>query len=400
VQFVISLFGGLLAVGWGGIAADYARGARRSRRLEDQPPATADEAPPLSVVLAACNEEEKLPVAFRTLLAQDYPGPMEIVAVDDRSTDSTPALLDALALEAPEGKTVIALHLTQLPAGWLGKNHALWQGAQHATGKWILFTDADIHFAPDALSRSIGYAQREDLDHLVSFFGLDLQGFWENIFGLCFSFLFFMRFRPWRVRDHRTKNYLGVGGFNLVRRDAYEAIGTHRALALEVADDMELGRRLKHAGFHCDVVGAEGMIRVRWQEGGLFGLMNGLSKNAYAGLNYSPATLLASVALLLWAMVWPLIGLFAARTRWGRAGYALSLAFICSMGAYHARKGGIPPLYGLTLPLSTLLLITVMFRSAYITEKNGGITWRNTFYPLDELRRREMPPVPPVVGAG
>ena len=217
MQIVISLLGGLLAIGWGGIVADYTNGARRSRRLEKQPPFPSEEtAPSVSVVFAACNEEEKLPGAFRTLLAQEYPGPLQIVAVNDRSTDQTPALLDALALEALPDKTVTVLHLTELPPGWLGKNHALYQGAQQATGEWILFTDADIHFQSTVLSRAVRYATQEKRDHLVSFFGLDLEGFWENTFALCFSFLFFLRFRPWRVRDRRTKNFLGIGGFNPV----------------------------------------------------------------------------------------------------------------------------------------------------------------------------------------
>ncbi len=291
MRLVVNLLGGLLAVGWAGVAADYALGARRSRTLEDQPPFSGDEkAPPLSIVVAACNEEEKIAPAFRSLMAQEYPGPLQIVAVDDRSTDSTPALLDGLAAEALPGTQVLVLHLDHLPSGWLGKTHALYQGAQLASGDWILFTDADVVFGPSALSRGVRFAEREKLDHLVAFFGLDLRGFWENVFGLAFSLFFFLRFRPWHVRNPRRKEYLGVGGFNLIRRTAYEAIGTHRAIALEVADDMELGHRVKIAGFASDVVGAKDLVQVRWQEG-LSGLMNGLTKNAYAALHYSWATI-------------------------------------------------------------------------------------------------------------
>jgi hypothetical protein len=285
---------------------------------------------------------------------------------------------------------VTVLHLTDLPPGWLGKNHALYQGARRATGTYLLFTDADIRFAPDTLSRALHYAERENLDHLASFFRLDLRGFWENAFGLCFSLLFFLRFRPWRVRDPRTSNYLGIGGFNLVRRDAYDAIGTHRALALDVTDDMELGRLLKHAGFRSDVIGSAHHVVVRWQEG-LSGLMGGLVKNAYAGLRYSPSVLWRSAALLLVTVVWPFVALVALRR--GRAGYAASVALVLGIGGYHARTGGIPPAYALTLPVTTLLLIGVMFRSAWVTERSGGITWRGAFYPLDALRTAAIPPV-------
>ncbi len=397
MQLVVSFLGGLLAVGWSGIAADYFSGARCARSLDHvPPPGEGEEAPPLSVVVAACNEAEKLPRAFRSLLTQDYPGPFEIVAVDDRSTDGTGEMLDFLAREAPANKRVTVLHLESLPPGWLGKTHALWQGAHRAGGRWILFTDADVLFSPDCLSRAALYAERERLDHLVSFFRLELRGFWENAFGLCFGLLFFLRFRPWHVRNPARPNYLGVGGFNLVRREAYDAIGTHRALALEVADDMMLGKRLKDAGFRADVVGAADHITVRWQEG-LGGLMGGLLKNAYAGLDYSPLKVASSIGLLLLTMFWPLAGLFVARGGRARAGYGWALTNLLAVGAYHARGGRIPPAYALTLPVSTLLLIGVILRSAYLTERNGGITWRGTFYPLSALRARALPPPPPAV---
>ena len=394
MQIVVNLLGGLLALGWAGIAGDYFAGARRARSLDRVPPfAPGEEAPAVSVVVPACNEADKISRAFRSLLAQEYPGSLEIVAVDDRSTDGTGEMLDFLALEAPPGRKVDVLHLRTLPSGWLGKTHALWRGAQRAGGRWILFTDADIVFAPDVLNRAVAHAERERLDHLVSFFKLELRGFGENMFALCFGLLFFLRFRPWHVRNPARPNYVGVGGFNLVRKSAYEAIGTHRSLALEVADDMVLGKRLKDARFRADVVGAADAITVRWQEG-IGGLMGGLIKNAYAGSEYSLFITGASIALLLGTMVWPVFGLFLARGRAARAGYATALTSIFAVGAYHARVGRIPPGYALTLPFSTLLLIGVMLRSAYVAEKNGGITWRGTFYPLGLLRARPVPPDP------
>lgn len=388
VQFVISLFGGLLAVAWSGLAADYAHGARRGKRLDQEPPYSRDaDAPALSVILAACNEEEKLAPAFRSLLAQEYPGPFEIVAINDRSTDRTPEILEELVREAE--KPVVLLHIKELPPGWLGKNHALYRGAQKANGEWLLFTDADIVFEPTALSRAVHLAEREQVQHVVSFMDLDLRGFWEKVFGLGFSFLFFMRFRPWQVRNPKSSAYLGVGGFNMVRRSAYQAIGTHRSIALEVADDMELGRRLKKAGFATEVVASAGYVTVRWQEG-LSGLMGGLTKNAYAGNDYSFLQIVSGTFQLLLGIFVPLLGMLFARGK-AKAGYSLASAAYLSMAAYHARLGGIPPIYALTLPVSSLLLIAVMFRSMWVTEKNGGITWRGTFYPLELLRQRPIP---------
>lgn len=395
MRVVVNLFGGLIAFGWAMVAADYAAGARRSHRLDRIDPIAPSDAaaPSISVVVAACNEIEKMPRAFRSLLAQNYPGPMQIVAVDDRSTDGTSEALDLLARETPPGKSVVILHLRHLPDGWLGKTHALWRGARRATGEYLLFTDADIVFQPDTLARAIGFAEREHLDHLVSFFSLDLRGFWEHAFGLCFGFLFFLRFRPWHVRNPKRAEYLGVGGFNLVRRTAYDAIGTHRAIALDVADDMELGRKLKQAGFASDVIGAADHIVVRWQEG-LTGLMGGLVKNAYATSDFSILSVSGSIALLLATIFWPFIGVFAAPSTRSRIGYGTAAATFLGLGAWHARTLGIAPAYALTLPVTTLMLAGVMIRSAYVTEKNGGITWRGTFYPIDVLRERAIPPVP------
>jgi glycosyltransferase involved in cell wall biosynthesis len=396
VRFVLNLLGGMLSLGWSTLAADYFLGERHTKTVEELPPFGADEAAPaLSVIVPACNEEEKLPAAFRSLLACEYPGPFEIVAIDDRSTDGTPALLDALAAEGEaRGVPVSALHLTELPPGWLGKTHALFHGARRASGEYLLFTDADVIFHPSALSRVLRYAEANRLDHLTVLARFDLRGFREHLFGFCFSALFVLRFRPWRVRKPGTAQYMGIGAFNLVRRDAYDALGTHRAIALEVADDMELGRRVKQAGFRSEVEGSREMISVRWQEG-LSGLMGGLIKNAYAGMHYSPVTLLASAGLVAYTVLWPTVELLTTRNHFRRVCHAVSLGAFLAMAAAHARRTGIPVGYAFTLPFSTLLLLYVMFRSAYLAEKNGGITWRGTFYPLDELRARAVPPLPP-----
>ncbi len=381
------------------MACEYFAGARRARRMENLPPFAdgANDAPPVSVVLAACNEEAKLAGAFQTLLTQNYPGPLQIVAVNDRSTDATGRILQELQSSAPPTIEVVVVHLRELPPGWLGKTHALYRGAERATGDYLLFTDADVKFSPDSLSQGVRFAQENRLDHLVAFFGLELFGFWENAFALCFSFLFFLRFRPWRVADPKSRAYVGIGGFNLVKRTAYEQIGTHRTLALEVADDMELGHKIKQAGLRSAVIGAENEITVRWQDGGVVGLMNGLTKNAYAGLDYSPVVLLASSVLLLGTVLAPVLFLIAGPTPGIRIACAVSLAGIFGIGAYHARTGNIKPIFALTLPISTLLLIYVMFRSAYVTEKNGGVTWRGTLYPLALLRSHAVPPEPPVL---
>jgi len=126
-------------------------------------PSERDTLPTLSVLVPACNEAATLEQAMQSLLAMDYPC-MEIIAVNDRSTDGTGALLERLAAENPRLRV---RHVVELPAGWLGKNHALHVASQEATGDWLLFTDADVVYSPDALLRAVSYARRVGADHLV-----------------------------------------------------------------------------------------------------------------------------------------------------------------------------------------------------------------------------------------
>ncbi|MDX1931009.1 MAG: glycosyltransferase family 2 protein [Capsulimonadales bacterium] len=398
-QAAFHLVGGLLAVGMALVITDYFLGNRNARELREEPPLSpdTDDVPTVSVVIAACNEEEKFPDAFRTLIAQEYPGRLELIVAEDRSTDTTPALADALAIEATDhGKAAIVLHIEHLPPGWLGKTHALYQGAANAGGEYLLFADADIHFAPDALARAVGLMRRENLDHLTVFPELFLRGFRETLFGLTFSYFFVLKFRPWRVRDPKAKEYLGVGAFNMVRRDAYDRVGTHRRIALEVADDMELGHRIKEEGLRSDVVGASGLVGVRWQES-FAGLLNGLVKNAYSGFHFSPLNVFLGLSQMIVGIFLPPVGALLATDRRARAAYAVTSLSLIAGGAHHARRAAIPMAYALCLPVSAALLFYVTLRSMYVTERNGGVTWRNTFYPLAELRTRAIPPPPPPV---
>ncbi|HVG46286.1 MAG TPA: glycosyltransferase, partial [Longimicrobium sp.] len=138
--------------------------AREIPRLGDVPPLGDAEMPAISIVVAARNEARGIEGAMRSLLAQDAPR-LEVVVVDDRSDDATGAILDRFARDEPRLRVV---HVTELPAGWLGKNHALWLGAGSATGELLLFTDADVVIEPLALRRAVGAMVAGGLDHLTA----------------------------------------------------------------------------------------------------------------------------------------------------------------------------------------------------------------------------------------
>lgn len=376
-----TIFFTLVAALW--IVAGFAarRGMSRLPRLSAVNPAAGADLLCISILFAARDEAEKLPAALSSLLALDYQN-FEVVAVNDRSSDATPQILDDFARRDPRVKVI---HISELPAGWLGKPHALEAAYHVATGDWFVFTDADVRFAPDLLGRSLAIAQEQHLDHLTLLSALDLRGFWEptavGYLGVCFA----MGARPWTTSDPKSKAYMGVGAFQLIRRSVYEAIGTHRRLAMEVLDDMKLGKMVKQGGFRSGVAPSASFLEIRWQEG-IRNVIKGMTKNMFAGFEFRVWAVLFSVIAILCISVLPFAGLFvAAGTARIAAGIAAAAAVVFEAGMM--RHASASRWYGLTHPLGALIVIYIILRSTLVTLARGGIVWRDTFYPLDQLKR-------------
>jgi hypothetical protein len=370
---------GLLA--WFVRALQSQRFAGRALRLGRERPGGADSLPRLSIVVPARNEEAAVEQAMRTLLAVDYPD-VEILAVDDRSTDRTGAILDGLAAESPRLRV---LHVRELPAGWLGKNHALHLGARRASGEYILFTDADVHFEPTALRRAVRAAVDRGLDHLVLLPEVVVQGFWETLFVTYFATGFVFIFLPWKVADPRSKVYVGVGAFNLVRREAYRRAGGHAALPMDVVDDLKLGKRLRESGARQEYGFSDGLVRVRWAVG-LQGMVDALTKNMFAALGFRVASALSLTLTMLLLVAWPGVGLLVGP--WGPrllcAGALASMVWMVRTVRPVLRGS---PLYALAFPVAALLMTYTICRSVSRTYRQGGVVWRGTLYPLEELRK-------------
>ncbi len=215
--------------------------------------------PRISLLFAARDEEEKLPGAVATLARLDYPE-LEIIGVDDRSEDATGRILDEFAAAHPRFR---AIHVADLPAGWLGKPHALQQAYEVSSGEWLLFTDADVRFKSDVLRRAMTMIAERNLDHLSLLGDVEMVGFWETVVVTFFGMAFHMATDPSEVINPKSGAYVGVGAFQLVKRSAYEEAGTHRRLAMEVVDDMKLGKIVKQAGFRSGVGIAQDSVVVR-----------------------------------------------------------------------------------------------------------------------------------------
>jgi cellulose synthase/poly-beta-1,6-N-acetylglucosamine synthase-like glycosyltransferase len=362
-------------------AIDVARGVRKLPAIQDIAPLDDSDCPPVSILFAARDEEEKLPGALQTFLALDYPR-YEVIAADDRSEDGTAKILKAAAQRGTRLKYV---RINSLPAGWLGKPHAMQQAFERSSGEWLIFTDADVHFSPDLLRRSVALAKREGWDHLTVLGGVEIHTVGETIALTFFGMGFVMGVRPWRTNDPHSKGYTGVGAFQLMRRSTYEAIGTHRRLAMEVVDDMKLGKLVKEAGFRSGVAKAWKEVRVRWHAG-VGNIVRGTTKNFFAAAGYNLGLMCLQLAMVFGICVLPWLALPLLRG-WALIFDAIAVAVMIAMHAGVCIEVGASPIYAVTEPIGALIFCWMLARSTIVTLWNGGIEWRGTFYPLEELRR-------------
>jgi cellulose synthase/poly-beta-1,6-N-acetylglucosamine synthase-like glycosyltransferase len=362
-------------------AIDVARGVRKLPAIQDIAPLDDSDCPPVSILFAARDEEEKLPGALQTFLALDYPR-YEVIAADDRSEDGTARILKAAAQNDSRLKYV---RINSLPAGWLGKPHAMQQGFERSSGEWLVFTDADVHFSPDLLRRSAALAKREGWDHLTVLGGVEIHTVGETIALTFFGMGFVMGVRPWRTNDPHSKGYTGVGAFQLMRRSTYEAIGTHRRLAMEVVDDMKLGKLVKEAGFRSGVAKAWKEVRVRWHAG-VGNIVRGTTKNFFAAAGYNLGLMCLQLVMVFGICVLPWLALPFVRG-WALIFDAIAVAVTIAVHAGVCIEVGASPIYAVTEPIGASIFCWMLARSTIVTLWNGGIEWRGTFYPLEELRR-------------
>jgi glycosyltransferase involved in cell wall biosynthesis len=355
----------------------------------------AGRVPRISIVVPARNEAEHIEAALVSLLELDYPD-YEVIAVDDRSDDDTGAILDRLQAQWRERgdashHRLKVLHVTELPTGWLGKTHAMWQAGKQATGDWILFTDADVVFRADALRRAVVFAGRERADHVVLFPTMVMDSGGERMMMAFFQSQFVFAHRPWKVADPKSRDSMGVGAFNLIRRSVYEQIGTYQRLRLAVLDDMKLGELVKQEGYRQRCVFGRDLLKLRWVFGAM-GMVRNLTKNFFAIFHYNTAFAVLAVCGILLVNLGPFAGVWPAQG-WARVGFIAALATLAAIYGGMSRRSDISPFYVLLHPIGTLLFSYAVVRSVVLTLTRGGVVWRGTWYPLAELKKfsRETP---------
>ncbi|MGH9731610.1 MAG: glycosyltransferase [Candidatus Acidiferrales bacterium] len=289
--------------------------------------------PQISAIIPARNEEDNIEACIAGLVAQPEIG--EIIVVNDQSTDRTCEILARLSQTVPRLKI---LESTSLPAGWIGKNHAVWLGVQYANCEWLLFTDADTVHLPGSVARALEDA-RVFQAALVSYSPEQITGSLAERVLIPFIYCRLAReFNFARVNDPSLPEAAANGQFLMIHRDAYEKIGGHRAVAGAVLEDVALARRIKQAGFRLHFASGQGIAQTRMYRS-FAALWQGWAKNLYLLLGGTRAGILQELSL---AFPWPAISFIAAGIIMrGRAGLwldALGIVWLVASHVAYARE--------------------------------------------------------------
>ena len=339
--------------------------------------------PRLTVIVPACNEAAEIESATRTLLEQDYTD-FQIILVDDRSTDSTGRIIDKLATEDARIK---AIHIMKLPERWLGKVHALNTGLQQTNGELVLFTDADVHFANGALRAAVDNFLKRGLDHMAGFPCLQPSGILLGAMLAAFLRQFVAVMRPWKVSDPTSRAFIGIGAFNLVRKQAFITAGGFEWLRMEVGDDVGVGLMMKLAGYRCEAIRMTEWLSLYWHRTiaqAVRGAEKGWSSVCRFSITRTIILGLTNTALEL-APLWALLLLWPSLRLVGWLGAIISLVYILAnvIIARWMHQHILPHLLSVFVaPIGFI----VMVRTAILGYCRGGANWRGTLYPTEALR--------------
>lgn len=339
--------------------------------------------PRISVIIPARNEADTIEAAMRSRLESDYPN-LEIILIDDRSTDNTPEIIEEIA---QTDNRVKAIHIKELPEAWIGKLYAMHTGAKVASGAWLLFSDADVHIASGTLKRVISYCELHGYDHIAA-----IPQLYPTTFLLDSVLSVFMRHiclvgRPWKVKDKTSKASIGAGAFNLVRRTAYVHAQGFERIRLTVVDDIALGRVLKESGAHCTVVNGRNSVGLHFYHS-LREMMIGSERALFTMVGqFSMIKLIVIGLLMLGFEISPFIALVPMGLPFGYlvGTVMLGIMFLTAftMNMYLGR----PWWTAFFVPLAVSIMFIAMVRAGILGKSRGGIIWRGTFYPTNKLKQ-------------
>ena len=346
------------------------------------------DAPLISVCIPARNEERNIRTCVEAVLAQDYPN-FEIIVLDDRSTDSTPGILRQLVAQNDKLKVVNG---SDLPAGWAGKPHALFQASTAARGEWLCFVDADTFLSPATLSSCYAKAIETKAD-MFTIMTFQITGsFWEKVVMPLVMTALSAGFSPRKVNDPKRKDAIANGQFILIKRSVYDAIGGHESVKDKIVEDKAISEQVKWNGYRLIVADGMKVARTRMYTS-LPEMWEGWTKNIYLGLRDQPSLMalgvfgaLLAVITSLFIPAWPLLGIFWYLKDGGWMAIMvifeafLLWSFLINVRAGVAIKMEISPWYALTTPLGAAVFGAMMFTSAWKVISRSGVTWKGRVY--------------------
>jgi chlorobactene glucosyltransferase len=345
-------------------------------------------APLISACVPARNEERNIRLCVESILAQDYPN-FEVIVLDDRSTDTTGEILRSITAQNDKLKVMSG---SDLPKGWAGKPHALFQASAAARGDWLCFVDADTFLSPATLSSCYAKAIETKADMFTIMTFQILGSFWEKVVMPIVMTGLSVGFSPRKVNDPKSKDAIANGQFILIKRSVYDAIGGHESVKDQIVEDKAISEQVKWNGYRLIVANGYSMAKTRMYTS-LLEMWEGWTKNIYLGLSDRPSLMslgifgafLALVAALV-LPVWPLLGVYWYLHGGGWLALAVILkalalwTIIIYARARVAIGMGICPWYAFTLPLGAAMFAALMFTSTWKVLTGKGVTWKGRIY--------------------
>lgn len=363
---------------------------RQQLRLLSRPVRRGEGAlPTVTVLVPAKDEGERMRACLESILAQDYPA-LQLVAINDRSTDQTGAIMDEMAAAHPDRMRVLHIPHEPLPAGWTGKCNALRSAAGLARGDWLLFVDSDVILEPDAVSATVGRAAGKDYDLFSILPRLEAHSFWEALImplgGAALSLMFMVSLAN---KDYLRRCAFANGQFLLIRRSVYEAVGGHEPVKGMFGEDVAMARLLKRQGYKTRISWGAEFASVRMYAS-LEDIRRGWARNYFAPSLGSPWRIIGAIVFLLLgayscyvALGW---GIYRATTsidapeRWawliaaGIHWLLMTLSAVVVYGWSSNRKR-----LALLLPLGLAMLMGIFFRALRMCQTRR-VSWRGTSY--------------------
>jgi len=349
---------------------------------------SGEETPKVSVILPARNEEEFVARCLDSLIGQDYRN-YEIIAIDDSSEDGTGRIMQEYAQKSDR---VVHVSAREKPEGWMGKNWACIEGYKKATGELLLFTDSDTKHAPSVISLAVGHLLSLRLDALTAIPKMLSLDFWTGITLPMISTFLHTRFSALRVNDPAKRTGYFFGSFFIIRRETYEAVGTHEGVRQEIIEDGALGKRVKEAGHRMRMVRGDHLIDAVWARDGqtLWNALKRLMVPLYLQSGGIAVGIFFAVLFLLFAP-FPLLGYSIAIFDGGTSsGLLLAASSVASLAIYagaviESTKGLYIKLrYATLCPLGSLVVVSGFFSGMVRARGDAAVSWRGRRYSMKD----------------